>query len=109
MLNKFKSAAVLAAATLALTACSSEYEPDTSLPITQQIEDSGVAPYQISEEDWQFTSFGLCNYELFTEFDDVDDAMKDLGMDEVWDESERKTVARVLFANECPNRLRELA
>lgn len=105
MFNKFKFAAVLVAASLALTACSSEYEPDTTLPITQQIADSGVTPYQITEEDWQFTAFGLCHYELFTEFDDVDDAMRDLGMDEVWDEKERKTIARILFINECPERI----
>lgn len=114
MFNIFKIATVMLASILALTACSSEYEPDTTLPLHQQIQASGVTSYEgfMLDSDWRWAAFALCNYEYIWTDDshlehstDVDQAMISLDMDDVWDEEERKTIARILFINKCPERI----
>lgn len=123
MFAKFKIVAVLTAASLALVGCSSEaektskrlqdYTPDTSLPMSQQISDSGVAtvPYDVDEEDWKDISVTFCqgvlNIDDYPEYENVDDIMIDGGFDEFWDREERDTVARIMSANHCPNRITE--
>lgn len=123
MFAKFKIAAVLTAASLALVGCSSEaektskrlqdYTPDTSLPMSQQIADSGVAtdPYEFDEEEWKEISMGFC-YDVLKiddnpEHETTDDIMIHLGFDDIWDREERDTVARIMSANHCPNRITE--
>lgn len=120
MFDKFKIAAVFVAATLTLVGCSSEadkseqrledYTPDTSLPITQQIADSGVAtsPVELSDDEWNYASMVYCNTLLFLdehpEYETGDDLLIDEGFDEVWDKAERDTIARIMTTNHCPNR-----
>lgn len=120
MFDKFKIVAVMTAATLSLVGCASEadkaeqrledYIPDTSLPITQQIADSGVAtdPLELSDDDWNYASMVYCNTLLFLdehpEYETTDDILVDEGFDEVWDKAERDTIARIMTTNHCPNR-----
>lgn len=123
MFTKFKIVAALTAASLALVGCSSEaekvskrlqdYTPDTSLPLSQQIADSGVAtvPYEVEEEDWKDFSIAFChgvlNIDDYPEYETADDILVDEGFDEFWDREERDTVARIMSANHCPNRITE--
>lgn len=120
MFTKFKIAAVLTAATLALAGCSSEadkaeqrledYTPDTSLPITQQIRESGVAttPYELDEDEWNYMGMAYCsdvlNIDKYPEYETTDDIMLDGGFGDFWDKAERDTVARIFTTNHCPNR-----
>ena len=126
MFNKIKIAAVLTTATLALVGCASEvgcvseadiaeqrledYTPDTSLPITQQIADSGVAtsPVELSDDEWNHAAMVYCstvlNIDDYPEYETGDDLLVDEGFDEVWDKAERDTIARIMTANHCPNR-----
>lgn len=120
MFNKIKIAAVLTTATLVLAGCTSEadeaeqrladYTPDTSLPITQQIRESGVAttPRELSDDDWNYAAMAYCsavlNLDKYPEYETADDILVDEGFDEVWDRAERDTVARIMTANHCPNR-----
>lgn len=120
MFDKFKLVAVMTAATLVLSGCVSEadeavqrlgdYTPDTSLPITQQIAESGVAtdPLQLSDDEWDYAAMVYCNTLLFLdehpEYDTGDDVLLDEGFGEVWDKAERDTIARIMTTNHCPNR-----
>lgn len=123
MTTKFRVFAVLAVASIALVGCSSEaeksskslqdYTPDTSLPMSQQIADSGVAtlPHEVDEEEWKDASMQICHIMLkiddYPEYEDADDFMVAQGVDEVWDREERATVIRIMSANHCPNRIIE--
>lgn len=120
MFDKFKIVAVLTAATLFLVGCASEadkaeqrledYTPDTSLPITQQIAESGVAtsPVELSDDEWNYVAMVYCstilNIDKYPEYETGDDLLVDEGFDEVWDKAERDTVARIMTTNHCPNR-----
>lgn len=120
MFNKIKIAAVLTTATLALVGCASEadeaeqrledYTPDTSLPITQQIRESGVAtdPSGYDDDAWDYAAMVYCslvlNIDEYPEYETTDDILVDEGFDEVWDKDERDTIARIMTANHCPNR-----
>ena len=120
MFDKFKIVAVLTAATLSLVGCASEadkaeqrledYTPDTSLSITQQIRESGVAttPHAFTEDDWNFLAMGYCsdvlNIDKYPEYETTDDIMLDAGFGDFWDKAERDTVARIMTTNHCPNR-----
>lgn len=129
MFDKFKIVAVLTAATLSLVGCASEadkveqrseadkteqrledYTPDTSLPITQQIADSGVATDPAGYDDviWNRMAMAYCglvlNIDQYPEYETTDDILLDEGFDEVWDKAERDTIARIMTTNHCPNR-----
>ena len=120
MFDKFKIVAVLTAATLSLVGCASEadkaeqrledYIPDTSLPITQQIADSGVAtdPSEYDDDYWNYAAMVYCsmvlNIDQYPEYETADDILIDEGFDEVWDRAERDTIARITTTNHCPNR-----
>lgn len=125
MFDKFKIVAVLTAATLSLVGCASEadkavqsledYTPDTSLPITQQIADSGVAtsPIELSDDEWNYAAMVYCNTLLYldsnseyghSEYETADEMLLDEGFGEVWDRAERDTIARIMTTNHCPNR-----
>ena len=90
-----------------------DYTPDTSLPMSQKIADSGVAtvPYEVDEEDWKGASLNFClgllHIDDHPEYENADDFMVDEGLDEFWDREERTTVARIMSANHCPNRFTE--
>ena len=123
MITKFRVFAALAVASIALVGCSSEaeksskslqdYTPDTTLPMSQQVADSGVAtmPYEVDEEDWKNATMEFCHIMLkiddYPEYEDADDVMVDEGLDELWDREERATIARIMSANHCPNRIIE--
>lgn len=125
MFDKLKIVAVLTAATLVLVGCTSEadeavqrledYTPDTSLPITQQIAESGVAttPVELSDDEWNYASMVYCNTLLYldsnpeygnSEYETADDMLLDEGFGQVWDRAERDTIARIMTTNHCPNR-----
>ena len=120
MFTKFKITAVFVAASLVLVGCASEadkaeqrledYTPDTSLPISQQIADSGVAtlPYEWDEDQWDYIAMAYCsdvlNIDDYPEYETPDDILIDGGFDEFWDRNERDTFARILTTNHCPNR-----
>lgn len=80
---------------------------DTSLPISQQIANTGITAYEMSDDDWGWIALDLCSYSGYPGyFDTVDEAMLDLNMDFIWEsEEDRAIVAKILFANECPGEI----
>lgn len=113
MLNKFKFVVALIAGTLTFTACSSGVEvediTDTSQSMNHQVAASGVTPFHIDNEDWDYVGFSLCNWEKIGDFkgaETIDEAMVNVHFDTHWDQEERAILADIIFANYCPQRMK---